>query len=330
MRLLTFDEPLRLLVLLVVPAVLLLAILASRRRTRYPVTFTNLSVLAPVAPPARRGLWKRIVPLALLLLALVFAAGAIAHPRVKVSQPAQNATIVLLVDVSGSMRATDVEPTRLLAAVDAMSTFLDQLPKQFKVGLVAFSSEPEPLVSPTQNRQLIRQQIDLLEPEAGTAVGDGIAVATNMLTSSLKADGYVRKPGKPVPGAVVLLSDGAQNRGILQPVQAAKLAKKAGVRIYPVSLGTPSGKVSYGQGAFETQIPVPPDPTTMAQIARASGGKSFTAQSDSKVVQIYKTLGSAIARTSRHEQVASWFALIAGALLLGAVAASVVFSGRLP
>jgi Ca-activated chloride channel family protein len=329
MRDLSFVDPLRLFLLLVIPAVLVLAFVAARRRARYPVAFTNLSVLAQVAP-ARHGAWKRFVPLALLLLALVFAAGAVAHPRVRVQQPDQNATIVLLVDVSGSMRATDVEPTRLLAAVDAMSTFLNQLPKQFKVGLVAFSSEPEPLVSPTTDRNVIKQSIDLLEPEAGTAVGDGIASAVKMLVSSLKADHYVRKPGKPVPGAIILLSDGAQNRGLLQPETAAQMAKKDGVRIYPVSLGTPNGKVSYGQGAFATQIPVPPDPATMSMIAQVSGGKSFTAQTDSRVVNIYKTLGSSIARTPKHEDVSSWFAAIAAALLAGAVGAGVYLSSRLP
>ena len=111
------------------------------------------------------------------------AAGALARPSVQLSQPDQNATIMLLVDVSGSMRANDVEPTRLDAAVAAMRTFLDRLPSQFKVGLVAFSSEPEPLVSPTSNRDVLRQSIALLEPEAGTAVGDGIGVAVQMLRS---------------------------------------------------------------------------------------------------------------------------------------------------
>ncbi len=143
----SFGSPLFLLALLVVPLALVLAIVADRRKARFPVTFTNLGVLAGIAP-ARRHVWKRVIPTALLALALVFTAGALAHPRVHLSQPDQNATIVLLVDVSGSMRANDVEPTRLDAAVNAMRTFLDRLPKQFKVGLVAFSSEPEPLISP--------------------------------------------------------------------------------------------------------------------------------------------------------------------------------------
>jgi Ca-activated chloride channel homolog len=325
----TFGEPLRLLVLLAVPAILLFAFIARRRRARHPVAFTNLTVLAGVAS-ARRHAWTRMIPLALLLLALVFAVVAVAHPRRKISQPDQNGTIVLLVDVSGSMRATDVKPTRLLAAVDAMSAFLNQLPKQFKVGLVDFSDTAEPLVSPTTNRVAIKQSINLLQPEAGTAIGDGIAAALHMLSTSLKGDGYVRKPGKLVPGAIILLSDGAQNRGLLQPLQAALMARAEGVRIYPVSLGTPNGKVSYGIGAFTTQVPAPPDPATMSEIAHVSDGKSFTAQTDSKVVDIYKTLGSRIGRTPQHEQIASWFAGLAAAFLLAAVAAGVCFAGRLP
>lgn len=203
---------------------------------------------------------RLLVLLIVLLLGLVFAAGAIARPRIKVSEPQSNATVILLVDVSGSMNSTDVKPTRLDAAVRAMSGFLDKLPSQFKVGLVAFSTELEPLVSPTTNRDLVKQAIGLLEPEAGTALGDGIAAALHILTSSLKDDGYVREPGKPVPGTIVLLSDGAQNRGVLQPVQAALLAKKDGIRIYPVSLGTPDGTVSYGVGAFVQRVRVPPRP----------------------------------------------------------------------
>ena len=286
----------------------------TRRNARYPVTFTNLGVLAEVVP-ARRRAWKRLVAPLLLALALAFAAGALAHPTIRLSKPDQNATIVLLVDVSGSMRANDVEPTRLDAAINAMRTFLDRLPKQFKVGLVAFSSEPEPLITPTSNRDGVREAISLLEPEAGTAVGDGIAVGAE--------DGHLVAAGRPAtsasparqaPGAIVLLSDGAQNRGLLQPLQAAKMAKNAGIRIYPVSLGTPNGKVTFGFGAFTNSVPVPPDPVTMGQIAAVTGGKAYTAQTSSSVVQIYKTLGSSIGRTHKRVDVAAWFAGIAAAL----------------
>jgi len=323
----TFATPLLLLALLAIPLLLLLAFAVNRRRARYPLAFTNLDLLATVAPERHRS-WKRWIPLALLLLALVCAAGALAQPRVRLSQPDQNATIMLLVDVSGSMRANDVEPTRLDAAVAAMRTFLDRLPSRFKVGLVAFSSEPEPLVTPTSNRDVIRQSIALLEPEAGTAVGDGIGVAVQMLKSSLRQAGYVRKPGQPVPAAIVLLSDGAQNRGILQPVQAARMAKQSGIRIYPVSLGTPQGKVTFGFGQFMNSVPVPPDPYTMSQIAAVTGGRSYTAQTAASVVQIYKTLGSSIGRTHKRVEITNWFALAAAGFLAAAVGAAMVFESR--
>ncbi len=324
----SFGSPYFLLLLLAVPLVILVAILVDRRGARFPIAYTNLTVLAGVLP-TRRSRWRRLVPLAFLLLALVFAAGAVAHPRLRLSQPDQNATIVLLVDVSGSMRANDVEPTRLDAAIDAMRTFLDRLPSQFRVGLVAFSSEPEPLVAPTSNRDQIRQAVALLEPEAGTAVGDGIGVAVHMLNTSLHQSGYVRKKGQYVPGAIVLLSDGAQNRGILQPLQAAHIAKASGIRIYPVSLGTPNGKVTFGFGAFTNSVPVPPDPQTMSQIAAVTGGKSYTAQSASSVVQIYKTLGSSIGRTHKRVQVTSWFAAAVALMLLAAIGSAAFLGSRL-
>jgi Ca-activated chloride channel family protein len=140
----------------------------------------------------------------------------------------------------------------------------------------------------------------------------------------------VRTPGKLVPAAIVLLSDGAQNRGSLQPGQAAIAAKNAGVRVYPVSLGTPNGTVTFGVGAFSNVVPVPPDPVTMSQIAQTTGGRSYTAQTASSVVDIYRTLGSSIGRTSAEVQITSWFAAAAALLLLGAVGAGALLEARLP
>jgi Ca-activated chloride channel homolog len=324
-----FGSPLLLLSLLAIPVLIAIAIVASRRRAKFPLAYTNLDLLAGITPKRHRA-WRRALPLAFLVLALALAGGALARPSVQLSQPDQNATIMLLVDVSGSMRANDVEPTRLDAAVAAMRTFLDRLPGQFKVGLVAFSSEPEPLVSPTSNRDVLRQSISLLEPEAGTAVGDGIGVAVQMLRTSLHQAGYVRTPGQPVPAAIVLLSDGAQNRGVLQPVQAARMAKAAGIRIFPVSLGTPQGKVTFGFGAFMNSVPVPPDPYTMSQIATVTGGKSYTARTASSVVQVYKTLGSSIGRTHKGVQITNWFAIAAAGLLVAAIGAGALLESRVP
>jgi Ca-activated chloride channel family protein len=324
----SFTSPYMLLALLLVPAVLLFAIAVDRRRSRYPVVFTNLELLAGVVQERRA--WRRWVPLALLLVALACASTALARPKARLSVPDNNGTVILVVDVSGSMRANDVEPTRLDAAVNAMRTFLDKLPPQFKVGLVAFSSEPEVLSAPTRDRQLVREALGYLMPEAGTAIGDGLQVAVRLVQSSLARAGVERKPGQQLPAAIVLMSDGAQNRGFLQPLQAARNAKAAGVKVYTVALGTPGGVVSFGFGLYINSIPVPPDPATMRLIANATGGTTYSARSAERLSNIYKSLGSSIGRKTELREVTSWFAAAAALFLIGAIGAGRVVEGRLP
>jgi Ca-activated chloride channel family protein len=228
------------------------------------------------------------------------------------------------------MRANDVEPTRLDAAIAAMRTFLDRLPNRFKVGLVAFSSEAEVLVRPTPDRQLVRDSLSYLQPEAGTAIGDGLDMAVKLAKASLRRDGVQRKPSEGVPAAVVLLSDGAQNRGRLQPLEAAQRARAAGMRVYTVALGTPEGVVSFGFGLFVNSIPVPPDPPTMRAIARATGGKTYTAQSSGKLSNVYNNLGSSIGRKTELREITSWFAAGAAVFLVAALALARAWEGRLP
>jgi Ca-activated chloride channel family protein len=324
----SFQWPLFLLALLAVPLLLVFALLVDRRRARFPVAFTNIDVLAGVAEEKRS--WRRWVPLALLLLSLTFVAGALARPRTHMSVPDENATVVLVVDVSGSMRADDVEPTRLEAAVDAMRSFLDRLPKRFKVGLVAFSSDAEVLSPPTRDRQAIRDTLSFLQPDAGTAIGDGLEVGVRQVTTSLANEGVTRQGKQPLPAAIVLLSDGAQNRGQLQPLQAANHAKAAGIKVYTVSLGTADGVVSFGFGLFVNSIPVPPDPPTMHAIARTTGGKTFEARTSSKLSNVYKALGSNIGRRSERREITSWFVAASALLLVGALATARFWEGRVP
>ena len=181
----SFVWPWLLGVLVAVPLALAFALWLDRRRARYAVAFTNLDVLASVATTRRRP-W-RWVPLALFLLALASASTALARPRAKVSVPSDRATIVLLVDVSGSMRANDVKPTRLGAAQSAMGIFADKVPKGVKIGLVSFSSSADLLVIPTTDRTLLHEGIDLLVPEAGTAIGDGLGEAVQVAKTALPA-----------------------------------------------------------------------------------------------------------------------------------------------
>ncbi len=323
----SFASPYLLLTLLVVPAVVAFALFFERRRTRYPVTFTNLDVLASVAEETRS--LRRYVPLALVALALAFASAAVARPSANHSVPDQHATVVLLVDVSGSMRSNDVRPTRLEAAVAAMQIFLDRIPSQIQVGLVEFSTNVEILSDPTTDRDSLRTGLSYLEPQAATSLGDGLSAAVTMASSSLKQSGYVRTPGQDVPAAVVLLSDGKQTHGTLSPLQAADQAKAAGIRVYPVSLGTPNGRVTVGFGEINS-IPVPPDPQTMHQIAQVTGGKAYTAQSADEVVSIYRSLGSSLGRQPERHEIGSWFAGASALFLLGAFGFGRLTEGRLP
>jgi Ca-activated chloride channel homolog len=324
----SFASPVNLIALAIVPLTLAFIVIINRRRARNAIAFTNLELLATVV--ADRRSWRRVLPLALLLLSLAAAATALARPRAHLPVADEHATIVLLVDVSGSMRATDVKPSRLDAAVEAMRTFLDKLPSRYKVGLVAFSSTAEVLQQPTNDRQSVYQSLSYLAPEAGTALGDGLNTATQLVVRSLTQAGVVRDAGKFLPAAIVLESDGAQNRGTLTPIQAAEIAKKAGVRVYGVALGTPNGKVEFGFGLYLQAVPVPPDPVTVRKISEITGGQSFTAQNANKVVNVYRDLGSKIGRKVEVREISSWFAAAAAVLLLGAVGLSRLWSAPLP
>jgi Ca-activated chloride channel family protein len=257
-----------------------------------------------------------------------------------VSVPASRATVVLLVDVSGSMRAADVKPTRLGAAQAAMASFADRVPKGVKVGLVSFSTGPNLLVIPTTDRAILHEGIDLLSPEAGTAIGDGLQLAVQTVKTSV-GDASRGKDGK-IPGAIVLLSDGAQTRGVLTPLEGAALARNAGIRVFTVALGTDNGTLDpgsfgfgfgNGQGGFigpNRRFPVRPDPVTLAAIARETDGKTYRAQSASKVQEVYKQLGASIAHKAVKREVSSWFAGGAALLLLLSLGAARLTGERLP
>jgi Ca-activated chloride channel homolog len=333
-RTVSFGSPYFLLVLAIVPIAALIAVWFDRRRSRYAVAFTNLELLAAVAP-ARRPLW-RWLPLALFLLALMLAAAAVARPRASISKPADQATVVLLVDVSGSMRAADVKPSRLGAAQSAMQKFVARVPKQVKVGLVSFSSGANELVIPTTDRSILGEGIDLLAPEAGTAIGDGLALAVQVAKVSVGSAPRGRSGKR--PAAIILLSDGAQTRGTLAPLQGADRARDAGIRVYTVALGTdhgslgigPFGGYGFGGGGQGRRFPVRPDPVTLAAIARDTGGKTYRAESAEKVSTIYKELGSSVVSRDATREISSWFAGAAALLLLGSLGAARLTGERLP
>ena len=277
-----------------------------------------MTVAAPPRPPhrvepealfeeARRHRRQRRLRIVTVLLVL-FAAGAGAYAAL--SDGASHATadggrtaaagkevaVLLLVDVSGSMRASDVKPTRLDAAVAAMRTFLAGLPTGVEIGVVAFSSSAKVVVAPTRDHRVVLDGLASLSPEAGTALGDGLAAAVKLTVASLQRQGIRHVPGRSLPATIVLESDGAQNRGTVSPRQAAARAKNAGIRVDGVALGTPNGAVQFGFGQYQNKVPVPPDPRTVQLIANTTGGESFAAATAARLYAIYRKLGSTIGR----------------------------------
>jgi Ca-activated chloride channel family protein len=235
------------------------------------------------------------------------------------------------------MRADDVKPTRLGAAQRAMEAFVATIPKGVRVGLVTFSSDPNELVVPTTDHSALAEGIDLLVPEAGTAIGDGIAVAVQVAKQAVGSAPRGRD-GKRA-AAIVLLSDGAQTRGTLAPLQGADRARDAGIRIFTVALGTNHGSLGFGGrggfggfggNGFGRRFPVRPDPVTLAAIAQETGGKTYRAESARKVNEVYKQLGSSIVSRHATREISSWFTGVAALLLLGSLGAARITGERLP
>ena len=302
----TFAWPLALIALVVVPAAVALYLRHDRRRGRTISRFGN-PALFPNLVPAWPGR-KRHLPVALLLLALTVLVVGIARPRAKVSVARNEATVVLAVDVSFSMAATDVRPTRLAAAKAAARTFLDKVPKSLNVGLVEFGTRAHPVVFPTTDRQRVLAGIASLHPGEGTAIGDAIRV-------SLAAAGAQRPGRNHPPLAILMISDGAQTVGKVTPAAAARLASSRGVAVYTVALGTANGVVERPlAGGYKERIAVPPDPRTLQSLASATGGQFFTAPTAAQLSTVYTRLAKQLGHKSARREVTAAFAG-AGALL---------------
>ena len=329
----SFEAPALLLGLLLVPLAAAGYWLLQRRRAAYAVRFTNLSVLAGVA--GKRNTWRRHVPAGLMLLALTALCVAFARPTITVKTPDERASVVLVVDVSGSMRATDVRPTRLAAAKRAMRSFLERSPDTLRIGVVAFSDEAQVVVSPTVDREALTQGIALLGPGFGTAIGDALARAVDLARTATAETGTTApSPVKDEEGrslaSILLLSDGAQTRGLLSPGQGAQRAQTAGIPVFTIALGTDEGTIMAGPPGQEQLIPVPPDRETLSAIAEYTGAESFDAQSADAVEKVYRGLGSRVGRQDRPREVTSAFVAAGALLLVGAVGAAIAGAPRLP
>ncbi len=329
----SFEAPYLLVALALVPLAAVWYWVAQRRASRYAVSYTNLDVLASVVDRGRS--WRQHVPAALLLAALGVLCVAVARPTWTVQQPSERATVVLVVDVSGSMRATDVKPSRLRAAQTAMETFAETIPDQLRVGVVAFSDDAQVVVVPTDDREQLRTGIAVLTPGLGTAIGDGIARAVELVQTSTRVEGQaesapVRDEEGKALAAVLLLSDGSQTRGVLTPGQGADLAKRAGIPVYTIALGTEEGTILVGPAGQKQTVPVPPDRETLAAIADYTDGESFDAESSEALSRVYSGLGSRVGREAAPREVTAVFLAAGAALAAAALLAGALGAPRLP
>lgn len=317
---LAFLAPQRLLFLLFIPAIVLAYVFASRRKNRRGMRFTNTSMLDVVVP--RQSQWRRHLAVALSLLSLITLTAAFAQPKTQVDVPRERATVVLVIDASLSMQATDVAPTRLDAAKQAASEFVAQLPDKFNVAVVSMAGSPAILVPPTLAHNTVENAINTIQLQDSTAIGEGIATAMTALQQAPKDPD---NPESVAPGAIVLLSDGSNTTG-RSPQQAAAAAGAAKVPVYTIAYGTENGYVDL-DGKRE---PVPVDHEQMQQIAGISGGQYFSAATASELEQVYENIGSEVGYEKADREISARFAGYGLALAALAALGAISLGARWP
>ncbi len=318
----TFLSPGRLWLLLAVAALVALYVLMQRRRTAYAVRFTTLPLLDRIAP--RRPGWRRHVPATAFLLMLLLLVVGFARPTAEAQVPRERATVLVAIDVSNSMQATDVEPNRLAAAEQAAAAFIDQLPDQFNVGLVTFSGQANVVVAPTTDHPTVRAAAQDLGLGPSTAIGEAVFASLQSIRA-LDASLGGTPDSEPPPARIVLMSDGSNTAG-RSPVAAAEAAAAAQVPVSTIAYGTPEGAITLNG----VTTPVPVDQAALRQLADATGGQAYTAATGEELGAVYDDIGSSIGTRTERQEVAVWFV---GAGLLtaaAAAAASLAWFARLP
>lgn len=317
----SFERPWALLALVVVPLALLAWRALDRRRRSEGERFASAPLLPALVQrmPGR----LRLVPGVLLVLGLCALLVGVAKPHAKVTVPRRDATVVLAIDISRSMGAEDVPPTRLFAAVSAADRFLNEIPPRYSVALVPFGSSAFVSVPPTRDRDLIRQELAQLRTGEGTAIGDAILASARLGRKQKVEDGVVP------PTTVLVISDGARDGGRVAPLTAARRAKALGVPVSTVLVGTPTGIVTAKlTGGYTEQIRVPASPGTLQQIARTSGGTFYRADTPQALAGVYRKLATRLGHTTEDRQVTDLFAGGAAVLVLAGASLSFLLFRR--
>ncbi len=328
----SFEWPLGLVALLAIPLIAALYVLAQRRRRAYAVRFTNLELLDSVVTGSPN--WRRHVPPLLFLLALTALTVAIARPHVDVDVAKEEATVMLTLDSSGSMQATDVSPNRLDAARSAAEGFTGRLPDKFRLGLVTFSNVAQLLVPPTSDREPVRSALESLQAEGGTAIGTALETSLTTLQPVVEQDRRKRereglRRGAP-PAVIVLLSDGYSTTGPA-PLEAARRARELRIPVNTVALGTRNATVTLSDRLGTTRnVRVPPDRRTLRRVADVTGGEYFGTADQEELQKIYDRLGSRIGFRQEEREITAAFAGGGLGLMLVGGVLSMMWFGRLP
>ena len=288
------------------------------RRSEYTVRFTTLDLLDVVAP--KRPGWRRHIPAAVFLAAVVALVVALARPARDEQVPQERATVIMAIDTSLSMDATDVAPTRLQAAQTAASGFVDQLPPTINLGLVTFNGIAQITVAPTTDRTAVHRAID------GIALGESTAIGEAIFASLAAID---LAPGddepEPAPASVILMSDGTTTLGRSDEA-GATAARASAVPVSTIAFGTTTGVITIeGEPAA-----VPVDEDALAAIADGTGGSFFAAASGGELEAVYTDLGSAVGTVSETREITTWFVGLGVALLLVTSGLSMLWFSRLP
>lgn len=317
---LTFLSPWRLLALFAVLALTITYVIFQRRRSQYAVRFTNLELLSSVMPKSPG--WRRHLAAGAQLLALTALVLAFAQPAHEVKVPRERATVMLAIDVSLSMEATDVKPSRIEAAKAAATSFLDDVPPKVNVGLVTFAGSSRIAVAPTTDRRAVADAIAKVQLDDGTAIGNAIESSLDALNSMPPAP-----DGAEVPAAIVLMSDGTTTMGVpnQRAVQDAIAAK---VPVSTIAFGTEGGTVTIPDTGEVVSVPV--DAPSLAKIAKATGGQAYEAATQGQLSDVYSKIGSSIGYDTTISALTQWFvaAALLGFLVAGALA--LAWSNRLP
>lgn len=316
----TFELPGRLLLLLLVPVFIALYILAMRRRGRLGMRFTNTSMLAAVVRPQSQ--WRRHLAVALSMLSLVALTVAFAKPSAEAKVPRERATVVLVIDVSQSMAATDVDPNRLDAAKTAAQGFVDDVPQGYNIAVVAMSGNAGIRLQPNGDKAAVKQAISSLRLEDGTAVGESIALGLEALRNAPEDPAH---PDEPAPGAIVMLSDGESTIG-RPAVQGADEAKQHQIPVYTIAYGTPTGYVDLDG----ERHPVPVNKEELAEVAEISGGEAFAASNAKQLASVYGKIGSSVGYETKQTEVTAQYVGYSFAFGLLAALAAISLAVRWP